>query len=528
MKKAAIFILLIISFHLSAQQLAIGDWDDELSYHNANTVTASDNKVYCGTVISLFSIDLSDNSEDKISKVDGFSDIQTTLIAFNKDKNLLVAIYSNSNIDIQRDGKIINISDIKRKNIVGDKSIYGIYFLGDYAYLSCGFGIVVLDLEKYEIKDTYYIGPNGSAIQVNGTTSDNEYLYAATTLGMYRAELTDPFLADYSRWHLFTKSEGAAPGSYIDVSKFNNEIYCAKKDTLFKLTDGSWSKYYYRKGFDVKKLESSKEALVVCQIGSSGARVSVIHSSGQIDSIYTPQPYQAIEQNGSIWIADLYNGLQKYSNGYLETVYPNGPWTSKVFDLAVNSNTHNLYVAPGGWNPSYGFIFNGDGFFTRVDDEWSQYNYQNTPILKDSFDIVCVAINPKNNRTVFGSMWKGIVEFDDSLGITNQWDENNSTLSGTNGDIKRVKAADIDFDRYNNMWVSNIGSLVPVCVMKDDGTWLDFLPSFSLEQNWITNLTFDNYDQVWFIIPRQGVMIFNYGQSLDDTSETFQHFLLTV
>ncbi|MCY7408632.1 MAG: hypothetical protein LH473_00020 [Chitinophagales bacterium] len=528
MRKIILFILLLASFRLTAQQLAIGQWKDELTYHNAYSVTASDNKIYCGTVLSMYAIDLADNSYDKISKVDGLSDISISHVAFNKEKNLLLVIYSNSNIDIIRDGKITNISDIKRKNIVGDKAIYGTYFLGDYAYLSCGFGIVVLDVEKYEIKDTYYIGANGTQIQVNGITSDNSFLYAATATGIYRGELNDPFLADYSRWHLFTKSEGAAPGNFLDIVSYNGLPYCAKKDTIFQLNNGVWSQYYYRKGFDVKKLEASKDALVISQIGTSGARVNVLYASGKNDSIYTPQPYDAIEKDGVVWIADLYNGLQKFSNNYLETVFPDCPWTSNVFDLAVNKNTHNLYVATGGWNASYGFIFNSDGFFTRIDGEWDNYNYYNTPILRDSFDFVCATVNYKNNRTYFGTMWRGIVEFDDVLGITNQWDADNSSLSGVNGDILRVKAADIEFDRYNNMWVSNIGALVPVCVMKDDGTWLDFLPSFTLEQGWITNMTFDNYDQTWFVIPRQGLMVFNYGESLDNASDDRWKKLINV
>ena len=39
-----------------------------------------------------------------------------------------------------------------KKQISGDKKIYDIFFLDEYAYLSTGFGIVVLNLEKFEIK----------------------------------------------------------------------------------------------------------------------------------------------------------------------------------------------------------------------------------------------------------------------------------------------------------------------------------------------------------------------------------------
>ena len=525
---AGFILLLVATANSFSQPLALGQWSDELVYRNAISVTASDNKVYCATTLEMYSVDLTDNSMQKFSKVNGLSDIPTTLVAFDKVHNLLVICYANSNIDIMKDGKTVNISDLEHKSIVGDKTIYGVYFYGNYAYLSCGFGIVVLDVTRNEIKDTYYIGPNGSQLHVNDVTSDGTNLYAATAAGLYHASLSDPFLADYSRWELFTTQEGLFGGNYADVVTFNNTVLAAKKDTIFQYSSGVWSQYYYRTGLDVKKMETTTEALVICHIGSAGTRVTVVHTSGQMDSIYTPQPNQAVETGGTIWIADVYTGLQKYSGGNLEPFIPNGPWTKNVFDIAVNSNTHSVYVAPGGWNPSFGFIFNQDGFFAKIEGLWNHYDIYSTPELIDTFDIVCVTVSPFNNLTYFGSMWKGIVEFDDKLGITNQFDQNNSTLSGTNGDISRIKVSDIEFDRYGNMWVSNIGALVPICVRKADGTWLEFQPPFSIDQQWITSIAFDEFNQVWFILPRQGVMVYNYGQSLDDPSDDQYKLLINV
>ncbi|MEO5675870.1 MAG: two-component regulator propeller domain-containing protein [Chitinophagales bacterium] len=525
---ASLLFTLFISNHLYAQQLALGQWRDELVYRNAYSVTASDNKVYCAATIAFYSVDLTDNSMEKFSKVNGLSDIQTTLLSYDKSHDLLVICYANSNIDIMKDGIITNVSDIERKSIVGDKAIYGVYIYGDYAYFSCGFGIVVYDVIKNEIKDTYYIGPNGSQLQVNDVAIDGTNIYAATISGMYFASLSDPFLADFSRWHLFTPEEGLQSGSYTDCITFNNLVLAAKKDTIFQFNSGVWAPYFYfRPGLDIRKMEVSSDALLVSQIGSAGARVTVIHSAGQIDSIYTPQPLQAVEASGAVWIADLYNGLQKSTEGNLESFYPDGPYSKNVFDLAINSNTHSVYVAPGGWNSSYGFIFNQDGFFAKIDGFWNHYDINNTNLI-DTFDIVCVTVNPVTNLTYFGSLWKGIVEFDDKLGITNQYDENNSSLSGTNGDIRRVKASDIAFDQYGNMWVSNFGALDPICVRKADGTWLDFQPPFPISQQWITNIAFDDFNQVWFVLPRQGIMVFNYGNTLDDPSDDQYKLLINV
>lgn len=522
MKKFTFLTVIVLAFFAgaaSAQSLSLGQWKAEIPYRNAYGVTASDNKIYCAGEISIYSVDKSDNSIEEMSKVTGLSDIESRIVAFDKVHNLLMICYANSNIDILKDGQIINISDIERKNIVGDKSIYSVFFYGDYAYLSCGFGIVVFNLVKFEIKDTYYIGPNGINLQVNNVTTDGTYLYAATVSGVLRAELNDPGIADFSHWTTFQSSDGLAIGNFADVVTFNGAVYASKGDTIFQQSGSNWFPFLVRNGFSNYDMEAGSDKLLLSQIGPSGTRVMTIDSQGLKDSINCGQPYKAIQVEGDIWIADLYQGLLKFSNGYSQPVWPNGPWTSHVFDLAVNSKSHNLYVAPGGYNASYGFIFNRDGFFARKENIWYQYDVDNTPILKDSFDIVCVAINPVNDLVYYGSLWYGVVEYDDSLGITNQFTPENSTLSGTNGDINRVKATGIAFERDNNMWVSNFGALVPICVRKADGTWLEFEPPFTISQQWITQIAFDDYNQVWFVLPRQGIMVFNYGADLDDQSD---------
>ncbi|MEO6166258.1 MAG: FlgD immunoglobulin-like domain containing protein [Chitinophagales bacterium] len=524
---SAVILLLGVSQASFSQPLTLGQWKTELPYRNAVGVTASNNKIYCATELTVYSVDKADNSMEELTTVTGLSDIQSNIVAFDKSHNLLVICYLNSNIDILKDGQVINISDIKRKSIVGDKSIYSVFFYGDYAYLCCGFGIVLLDIVKFEIKDTYYIGVNGANLQVNDLTCDGTYLYAATVSGILRGQLNDPTLVDFRSWYTFLPVDGLTLSNYASIAYFNGLVYASKGDTLFKQQGGVWAPYLVRNGFPIRNMEPGASKLVMSQIGSSGTRVMTLNTSGALDSIYSGQPYQAIEDDDAIWIADLYEGLKKFANGYAQILYPNGPSTSGVFDLAVNSTSNNLYIAPGGYNASYGFIYNRSGFFVRIDDEWSSYDINNTPILKDSFDIVCVTVNPADNHAYFGSLWLGMFEFDDSLGIVNQYTPENSSLTGTNGDYARVKVTDIAFDRYNNLWAANFGSLSPICVREADGTWLNFEPTFPIDQQWVLQMTFDQYNQTWFVLPRQGIMVFNYGTSLKDKSDDKYKKLVT-
>ena len=99
-----------------------------------------------------------------MNKINGLSDIGISTINYSSEYNTIVVAYSNANIDLLKNEKVINISDIKRSSILGNKSINNVYFIGKYAYLSCSFGIVVLDIDKEEIHDTYYIGENGGQV----------------------------------------------------------------------------------------------------------------------------------------------------------------------------------------------------------------------------------------------------------------------------------------------------------------------------------------------------------------------------
>ena len=98
---------------------------------------------------------------------------------------------------------IINIPDLKRDNIPGNKNIYNIYSLGGSYYLSTGLGIVVVDAERYEIKESWLIGSGGNQVKVNGVTSDVSFFYAATEEGLKRASNANN-LADYNNWQLLS------------------------------------------------------------------------------------------------------------------------------------------------------------------------------------------------------------------------------------------------------------------------------------------------------------------------------------
>jgi len=186
-------LLCVIVFQTHAQP-AIGEWTDYQSYAHAKNVVDTGAKIFCVTEGGLFSYEKGDNSILKMTGINGLSDVGSQRLAYSKENDLLMITYWNANIDILNGNDIFNLSDIKRKQISADKTINNILFVGKMAYLSCGFGIVVVNLEKMEIKDTYYIGKYGAYLNEFDLATDGTFFYAATADGGYKAGVSDPNL----------------------------------------------------------------------------------------------------------------------------------------------------------------------------------------------------------------------------------------------------------------------------------------------------------------------------------------------
>ena len=66
-------LLFCSSFVANAQLTTIGSWRDHLPYHNATFVAEVENKIYCVTESGLFYFDKSDETINRMSKVNGLS-----------------------------------------------------------------------------------------------------------------------------------------------------------------------------------------------------------------------------------------------------------------------------------------------------------------------------------------------------------------------------------------------------------------------------------------------------------------------
>ena len=540
MKKSALILFSLIFIVCSAgkvlsQGIGIGEWRTHLPWNNCISVTEGDGMVYCATKYAVFSLDKTDNSLKRLTKVNSLSDIGVSRVAYHKGLKVLVVSYTNGNLDLIENNTVTNLSDIKRKIIPGVKSINNILFIGNLAYLSCGFGIVVLDVEKKEIKDTYYIGQGGSQLQVYDITTDGTKLYAATDDGVFDANINDPNLSNYQSWH--QHSEMPHPDAKFNcICYFNDTLYVNyssdgnNKDTLYKYSNGNWS--YFDSTYETSNkyaIHNFNNKLVIVNDGDVELFDTTGHSHQRIWSYNpgSPAPRDAIiDDDNSIWIADNNIGLVKNWNEWnFMFAQPNGPSSTKVVNIAVEGS--NLWAASGGYDGTWNNLYHNDGIYSFIDEQWSTYNYSNVPEIdqKKIYDFVCVCVNPSNPTQAFAGTWsKGLLQFDNE-NLTIIYNETNSTLKPNIDEPDtifsyRLKVGGITFDNDGNMWVTNSAVNTALNVRTPAGGWKAFDFSGYLSQNDVGAVVIDQFNQKWIQVARNnGLIVFNDNNTLSNTAD---------
>lgn len=507
-----VIIFIFLSFASGAQSFGIGSWRDQLPYLECISVTEAGNRIYAATPYSIFYYDKDDNTVNRINKINGLSDIGISTINYSSEKGTLVIAYTNANIDLIKNNKIINISDIKRASILGNKTINTIYFRGNLAYLGCGFGIVVLDIDKEEISDTYYIGDNGGQVNVlSFTIGVNDTIYAGSDRGLYVADSKNSNLSNFLSWKKDTRMD--VNGYYRAATTFDGEVIVSRHkinnddwDSLYRYKNNSWRTWVLDNANPVMSLKATNGKLVVVNNYFESLYDTSFH---RYLIVFTYKPEfplckdAILDKDNINWIADLKSGLIKYPLSTLEVerIGISGPLIASVFDMKTAGN--NLYVVPGGRDNSYTPLFKplGSNIFHFDDETWVNISIQDNPLYRGVHDLVTVAPDPSDPARVYAGSWgKGLMEYYNGVPVA-RYNENNTNHAlshHTNSDTSDVRIGGTCFDANGNLWV--VSSHNNNCLaMKQGSTWRGFNVPIVNESD-LSQIVIDNANQKWVIM----------------------------
>lgn len=525
MKKYLIICILLFFVSNSIHSIRIGEWQAHLAYNDATQTIVAGNIVYVLSSGSIFTYDIEDTSVYTYDKVNTLNDNEVKQIAYNKANKTLLIVYQNSNIDLLiNDREAYNIPDFMNKPMTEDKTLNNIFLIDDYAYLSTNFGILILNLKKKEITNTYILNK-----KVNNCVVLDNIIYAATDEGIYTGDQRENLL-DKENWHRF------------NTMKLNN-ILLFNKDIIGNMLNDGIYKFDPDTKTSVRVMEGNFTFSNVTEnklIISNTASVVIFNSLDNYTRTNQENSFAYIAYNKSkdnYWMGCGKDGLIGYkynkdNNSFeiiVSSIIPNSPVRNLFYYLTF---TNNRLLVAGGYLNFWGIV--NPGTVMMYDEEngtWINFEDGESIVQQTGFryvrstSIIEDPLDPEHHFVAAAG--GGIYEFK-KFKFVKLYSINNSTLQSAlpNDPSKEnyVWTDGLQYDDDHNLWMLNSNVFNVINVMKNDGKWVSFNHPEISQGNRIEavdKLFIDKRKWVW-VTTRQkkgGLFCLNTNNTLEDTKD---------
>ncbi|MFQ3182308.1 MAG: hypothetical protein ACI9Z4_001914 [Polaribacter sp.] len=510
--------MLLFSITVGAQTDYSASWEDFYSYNNVKDFTKVGNVIYALSDNAVFTYDITSREINKLSSVKGLSGGTTTAIYYNKEFKRLVIGYESGLLEvIDDDGSIIISSDIVNFNQSGEKSINHISGFNNKLYLSTPFAVVVYDIEKLEFGDTFFIGDNSSAIKINETIISNNIIYAATEIGVFKADISNNLLIDFNNWEQLFKGRNFKGIVFLD------SLYLIEGFKFFAF-DGDTLGNEINFDEEIKSIKASTTHLSISLNKKAVVLDASMNEVGQF-SASTAFDYSlntAFFENNIAFLATKGFGVLQTTSfqpaAYLE-IHPEGPLSNDVFSIAVNNT--NLWVVYGGYNDVFGPTFKKQGFSHFNGENWRNTKY-NPEFPVTDLSHITIDTNAENKvyisslgdtKNVNSAATGGIlvVENDEIQTFYNQLNSPLEDILATDPNRVTVRVSGSAIDSQGNLWVTNIGVPNELKKLSVNGQWSSFDMS-SVKTNakdGLSEMVIDRNNSIWYGSRENGVFVFN-------------------
>ena len=495
------------------------NWQSHLSYYQIIAVARSEQKIFAANENGLFSYQLSDKTFTTFSRVEGLSDSGISAITWSASKDGIVIGYTNGNIDLLIGNTILNLPDIKLKTAIAKKSINNILCEGDYAWLSCDFGIVKINLKRWEVAETWLIGPEASSVSVRELATDEKYFWAATESGVFRAEKTNPNLQDYHNWTIQNQLP-VLQKRFVSIASYNKLIYTCDSDGKSFSFDGTYWQTAFPQIAGVRKIKPFSSALaLICD-----NRIEIITTNNPFTiSTYTNLNQQTsaiypkdalITSAGDLWIGDHTFGLiHTTGGGVFTSIVPSSPADNRSARLTISGT--NLYVATASDYPESITV---PAEIHRLEElHWFSLNEFTDPGLSGFKNITSVVPSSGNPDRFWASTREGgLLEFEGPKMVKN-YNSNNSTLEAFKG-VCRIGGLKVDVS--GNLWITNPSVKHQLHLLKPDGV-LKSLSYPGIDNQFVSagEVVITKTDTKWIIVNNSDLFALRTGSSPENTSD---------
>lgn len=522
MYKFLSFVAGLVSLAMAAQVGPRG-WQEHIGINSPNTVTKNGTYIYASNSAEIIYFDEQEKAPRALSKINGLSDVGVRLLRTNPNNNKVLVMYDNCNLDIiSNKTTVTNYPDFKLKSLNGKKIINEATFLGNLAYLACGFGIVVFDMERLEVKDTYIIGPNASEMEVYQVALNDSIIFAATPNGVYKANYKLKILNNYRNW---TKISELPTGPYNGIVAISGMILTAYtpsrlspandgKDTLYQLTPQNvWQKYpaFANASNSFIKLGATyKDYFTIIEVtnirvteATTGINYTNLNSfNGQVDygrirDVYFDKDYTG---NIAFWVCDATFGLYRTLNYY--------PFEPQVKLTKNGTNSTNigmidiykgkLALAPSQiGNAGVGNYIN-QGVNLYDDGVWTYQPILDT-IGSARLDVTSVLFDRKDDKKLWVANWgDGVFLYEDNV-LKKKYTPANVGMNVYVDNLPRCGG--LSMDANGNVYFAQSDQKGYLGVIKSNGAY----QNIQFEDGKFTRKTFvDKSGLIWMLHERDG------------------------
>ncbi len=499
MRKIIPITVLFFLYLLSPAQTPVGSWSDHLIYNTSLNVAVGSKEVFSSTGSSIMAYNKEFNELRKITRINGLTETWISTIAWSEEYQTLIIAYTSSNVDLLASNRIFNVPDISRKYISGKKEINRIRVRGKYAYLACSFGIVIIDIARREIYDTWKPGDESGSAEVWDIAFNNNTVFAATSTGVFSADLPNQGLAYYGNWTLLNiQPDPMAKYTLLfcsgDKLYANRSVPFSSGDSVYEY-DGTSSLFSYIPGIFNNSFEEADNGFTI----SSQSSVRYFDNDGSLikNITYTdpalPKISQAIADNEDLWVADINSGLLRGENMSVFSSFTlPGPATNNVVNIF--SQNGKTVICGGATDVSWNNLGRSLEVSIHENNEWIRVS--SSTIV----DPMRSLVDPGNPDHFFVSTWGGgLLEYLNNE-MVHQYNDSNSPLQTIIPGKAYVRICGLAMDEDKNLWITQTEVPGSVKVLKPDGSWI--VNPVTIDAPTIGDIIITGRGDKWVVLPR--------------------------
>ncbi|MEN9967991.1 MAG: hypothetical protein RIR94_160 [Bacteroidota bacterium] len=529
MKSNYLLLVLLLTFgSIAKAQIPMGTWKYHVASAKAIDIVTDGERIFTALENGLYIYN--PYTEEGVLKtaLNGLSDIEISCLYHDATENATYIGYANGNIDKWQAGKITNLPAIKLAQISNSKRINQFERNGAYIYVANDFSIVLIDVAKEEIKDTYYPTNGLEAIVDVALTQDS--IFALTSTQMLKGLRSNPALPDYSQWDRDLRFPYQATNKYRELQTINQQFWVLRsndaygQDSVFRLKNDLLVNVINEPfSYEINSIQNIGSQMAISIDGgfllynADGLQLSV-YSASLLDRWINPS--RVCQLSNSYWSADQAWGLQEHPNAYTCKRYPieglanpyvyTMDWQEGV--LAVGSGRLEAEIAPA---------FTRNGIHILEENQWRSHN---TPEVTSwdynkMWDFISIAVNPKNPKEIAAGTYSfaplTLLNETDSL----VFDQSNSPIEPVSIGNGWSLISGIKFDQKGNLWVANGYTDRPLKMRQANGSWTSFYLGAGASNKQTTKLEIDFQDNIWIGTYANGLVGLQHQGTLDDPSD---------